>query len=181
MMDDANQGAGARAAHDGTIVRDAVRIDAIRIRRETGSPGESRRLRRALQTLHTLETMAVNIYRYQITGEPSELNRRLIAAMCNEMTHLQDFQVKLYEYGWRPSRLRWMYWIVGAAFGILSRMRGKKGILRMGIWVEAKAVKHYGELLEDVPWDDETRRIVEKDRTDEERHIAGWRRLLEAG
>ena len=47
--------------------------------------------------------MASTIYRFQITREDSELNRQLVAAMCNEMTHYQDFQVKLYEFGLRPS------------------------------------------------------------------------------
>ncbi|HUV36634.1 MAG TPA: demethoxyubiquinone hydroxylase family protein [Patescibacteria group bacterium] len=162
------------------IVRTAMDVDAIRLRRGELSPKVARSLRRALCTLHTLETMAVNIYQYQITTEPCELNRYLIAAMCNEMTHLQDFQVKLYEYGWKPSRTRWMYWIVGLVFGLLSRIRGRRGILRMGVWVETKAVQHYGELLEGIPWDDETRRIVEKNRADEESHVARWRQLLAA-
>ena len=56
-------------------------------------------IKKGLLALHTLELMAVNIYRFQITKEDTELNRQLIAAMCNEMTHFQDFQVKLYEYG----------------------------------------------------------------------------------
>jgi len=50
----------------------------------------------------------------------------------------------------------------------------------MGVWVETKAVQHYGELLEGIPWDDETRRIVEKNRADEESHVARWRQLLAA-
>ena len=167
--------------HDPSVVRTAVHIDEIRRRGENLSPQEGRTLRRALRTLHTLETMAVNIYRYQITAGPGELNRHLIAAMCNEMTHLQDFQVKLYEYGWKPSAARWMYWIVGLVFGFFSRMRGRTAILKMGIWVETKAVQHYGELLEGVPWDEDTRRIVEKNRADEQGHVTRWRQMLEAG
>jgi len=58
--------------------------------------------KKRLLKLHTLELMATTIYRFQITKKNSELNRQLIAAMCNEMTHYQDFQVKLYEYGWKP-------------------------------------------------------------------------------
>jgi hypothetical protein len=42
----------------------------------------------------------------------------LIIAMCNEMTHIQDFQVKLYEYGLRPSKFRWAYWMVGLVIGL---------------------------------------------------------------
>jgi ubiquinone biosynthesis monooxygenase Coq7 len=180
-MEDAFKGDGSRKDYDAALIRPPLRIEEVRARRRAGSPADARTLRRALRTLHTLETMAVNIYRFQITGEESELNRHLIAAMCNEMTHLQDFQVKLYEYGWKPSPFRWMYWIVGIVFGLTSRVRGRKAILRTGIWVESKAVDHYGKLLADVPWDDETRAVVEKDRLDEESHISRWREMLAAG
>ncbi len=122
--------------------------------------------------------MAVNIYKFQITGEPSELNRQLVAAMCNEMTHLQDFQTKLYEFGFTPRKTRWAFWLVGFAFGFTSRLLGRRAILKTGIWVESKAVHHYAQLLESIDWDEDTRRIIEKDQADEEGHIARWRSLL---
>jgi len=98
--------------------------------------------------------------------------------MCNEMTHYQDFQVKLYEFGFKPSLIRWTYWIVGFIFGFGSRTLGKKAILKTGIWVETKAVQHYAELLETIDWDEDTRRIIEKDQADEDGHINKWRTLL---
>jgi ubiquinone biosynthesis monooxygenase Coq7 len=122
--------------------------------------------------------MAANIYKFQLTKEPSELNRQLIAAMCNEMTHLQDFQVKLYEYGFRPGILRPAFWMVGFVFGFVSRLLGPKAILKTGIWVETKAVKHYAELLETVDWDEQTRKMIEKDQADEDGHINRWRNML---
>ncbi|MBU2559763.1 demethoxyubiquinone hydroxylase family protein [archaeon] len=124
--------------------------------------------------------MAVNIYKFQITKKESELNRHLIAAMANEMTHVQDFQVKLFEYGWKPSMLRWGYWVVGFVFGFFSRLFGKKAILKTGIWVETKAVHHYGELIRKVDWDEDTRRIIEKDQADEHGHVNRWRGLLQS-
>ena len=137
-------------------------------------------IRQGLLTLHTLEMMAVNIYKFQITKEACELNRQLIAAMCNEMTHVQDFQVKLVEYGWRPSKLRWTYWIVGVILGLFSRLRGTKAILKTDVWLETKAVHHYGELLQAVDWDEDTRRLIEKDHADEYGHITRWRKLLQS-
>jgi ubiquinone biosynthesis monooxygenase Coq7 len=134
----------------------------------------------ALIELHTLEIVATNIYKYQITAEPTEHNRQLIAAMCNEMTHFQDFQIKLNEYGFKPNFFRWAYWMVGCFLGSWSRIKGKKATYKMGIWVERKAVKRYGELLHQVDWDDDTRRIVEKNQADEDSHIDRWRRLLVA-
>jgi ubiquinone biosynthesis monooxygenase Coq7 len=125
--------------------------------------------------------MAVNIYRCQITRKPTELNRRLIAAMCNEMTHVQDFQVKLFEHGLSPSPIRWAYWTLGCLLGTVSRLLGARATLRTGIWVETKAVEHYARLLEQVEWDHDTRRIIEKDKADEAGHINCWKQLLDGG
>ena len=166
------------AKGDLSTIRPSMRIDDIKLLRGEKEPSDRSAVKKALRTLHTLELMAVNIYKFQITNKPTELNRRLIAAMCNEMTHFQDFQIKLYEYGFRPSVFRWAYWIVGFVFGTVSRMLGKKAILKTAIWVESKAVEHYSELLEKVPWDSETRKIVEKNQSDEYGHIKTWQEFL---
>ncbi len=71
-----------------------------------------------------------------------------------------------------------MYWIVGFGFGFFSRLMGKKAILKTGIWVERKAVRHYDELLRDIEWDIETKKIIEKDQADEYGHIDRWKALL---
>jgi ubiquinone biosynthesis monooxygenase Coq7 len=155
-------------------------VNDCKMRGRGMEPVRLKAIRKGLLTLHTLELMATTIYRFQITKQNCELNRRLIAAMCNEMTHYQDFQVKLYEYGWKPSILRCLYWIIGFTFGSCSRVMGKKAILKMGIWVETKAVHHYAELLNTIDWDEDTRKVVEKDQADENGHISTWKRLLES-
>ncbi len=141
-------------------------------------PERLNKIRKGLRTLHTLETMAVNIYKFQITKKVNELNLQIIVAMHNEMTHLQDFQSKLFEYGFRPSQFRFVYWIVGFVFGLFSRWMGRQAILKTGIWVETKAVHHYDELLKSIDWDEETRKIVEKDQADEFGHIKRWESFL---
>jgi ubiquinone biosynthesis monooxygenase Coq7 len=50
-------------------------------------------------------------------------------------------------------------------------------VLKTGIWVETKAVAHYGKLLASVPWDAGTRKIIEKDLEDEKDHIRMWESL----
>jgi ubiquinone biosynthesis monooxygenase Coq7 len=144
-------------------------------------PARLQAIKKGLLTLHTLELMATTIYRFQITKENCDFNRQLTAAMCNEMTHYQDFQVKLYEYGFRPSVIRLAYWFIGFAFGLTSRIMGKKAILKTGIWVETKAVHHYAQLLETIDWDEDTRKIIEKDQADENGHINRWKQLLSSG
>jgi len=175
MVDGGMQG---KTSYDTTIIRPQMRIEDVKMRGRDVQPGTLKDIKKGLLTLHTLELMASTIYKFQITGADGELNRQLIAAMCNEMTHYQDFQVKLFEYGWRPSLWRWTYWIVGFVFGFGSRLLGSRAILKTGIWVEAKAVEHYAELLETIAWDEQTRRIVEKDQADEKGHIQRWRSML---
>ena len=161
-----------------SIVRPELKHEQIALRGRTLSVSDRKKILKSLRALHTLEIMAVNIYRNQITRDQSEHNRELIAAMCNEMTHVQDFQTKLYEYGLRPGLFRWAYWIVGFVFGFGSRLLGAKAVLKTGIWVESKAVAHYAELLKAAPWDEPTRHVIEKDQSDEDGHIQTWRRML---
>ena len=94
------------------------------------------------------------------------------------MTHYQDFQVKLLEFGSKPSKLRWIYWIVGFALGSISKLMGSKAILKTGIWVETKAVAHYDKLLSSVDWDLDTRAVIEKNQADEYGHINRWRNFV---
>lgn len=166
--------------YDISIIRTQVRIEDIRLRGRGFSSLRLRGIKKGLLTLHTLELMATNIYRFQVTKKVSELNRQLIAAMGNEMTHFQDFQIKLFEYGWKPSKLISGYWFVGFVFGYFSRLMGFRAILKTGIWVETKAVHHYARLLRTIDWDEDTRRIIEKNQADEYGHINRWKNLLHA-
>jgi demethoxyubiquinone hydroxylase (CLK1/Coq7/Cat5 family) len=177
-MDDARSEEALQ--YDVSLIRTPIALDSISMRGEGVSPLRLREIKKGLLTLHTLEIMAVNIYRFQVGRDATELNRQLIAAMCNEMTHIQDFQVKLLEYGWRPSKLRWVQWIVGCTLGFVTRLMGEEAVLRADIWFETKAVAHYGELLDAADWDEDTRKVIAKDRADEHGHVARWQTMLRA-
>ena len=164
--------------YDISIIRPEMRLADFKLRGQGMPLDRLKRIEKGLHTLHSLETMAVNIYKFQITKRESDLNLQLIGAMSNEMTHLQDFQIKLFEYGYKPSLLRLLYWIVGFKFGFFSRLLGTKAILQTGIWVEKKAVRHYDVLLREIDWDEETRKIIEKDQADEYSHIKRWEAFL---
>ncbi len=164
---------------DISIIRPEMRLADIKPRGTHFPPGKLLKIRKGLRAFHALETMASNIYKFQITGKETELDRLLTAAMANEMTHLQDFQVKLFEYRSKPSKLRGSYWLVGFAFGFFSRVLGQKAVLKTGIWAEKKAVHHYQVLLETIDWDEETRQVILKDQADEDGHIARWKTLLQ--
>jgi demethoxyubiquinone hydroxylase (CLK1/Coq7/Cat5 family) len=167
-----------KSDYDISVIRPQMSNKDVRLRGGDFSMSRLKAIKKGLLILHTLELMAQNIYKFQITKKPSELNRQLIAAMCNEMTHYQDVQVKLFEYGFKPSILRWAYWIVGFIFGFSSKLLGEKAILKTGIWVETKAVHHYDELLSSIDWEPDCRRIIEKDQADEYGHINRWKKLF---
>lgn len=164
--------------YDISVVRPAISKSDIAFRGRALTPTERKNVKKALQTLHSLEIMATNTYRFQITGKENELNKELITAMCNEQTHTSDFLVRLYEYGFKPSLFRWAWWIVGLVFGTSSRLLGPKAIFKIGVWVETKAVHHYSQLLQAAPWDEATRKTIEKDQADEVGHIQTWKKML---
>ena len=166
-------------SHDISVIRPEMRAEQVRRGGEGWTPERRAAVKKGLHTFHTLEIMAVNVYKCQITPKPCALNTQLTAAMCNEITHMQDFQTKLYEHGFKPSKLRWTYWMVGYVFGLGSRMLGTRRILKTGVWVETKAVHHYSQLLADIEWDDDTRAVIEKDQADEVGHIGRWKHLLD--
>lgn len=167
-------------SYDVGIIRPQMRNEDVKLRASGMAPARLIAINKGLRTLHTLELMAITIYKFQITRRNSELNRQLIAAMCNEMTHYQDFQVKLYEFGLRARITRWAFWIVGFVFGFGSRLLGTTAILKTGVWVETKAVHHYAQLLETIEWDEETRKVIEKNQADEGGHINRWKEFLKS-
>ena len=173
-----NQKTEGQTSYDISIIRPQMCSEDFKMRGKGMEPARLKAIRKGLLALHTLELMAMTIYKFQITRENGEFNRQLIAAMCNEMTHYQDFQVKLYEFGFKPSIIRLAYWIVGFTFGFGSRLLGSRTILKTGIWVETKAVHHYAELLGNIDWDQDTRQVIEKDQADENGHINRWKKLL---
>src|SRR3989337_2275426 len=145
--------------YDTSIIRTQIGIKDFQLRGQEMPLARLKGIKKGLLTLHNLQ---------------------LITAMCNEMTHYQDYEVKFFEYGWKPSKLRWLYWIVGFIFGFSSRLIGSKAILKTGIWVETKAVHHYDELLKTIDWDEDTRKVVEKNQSDEYGHASRWKMLLQS-
>jgi len=166
-------------AYDTSVIRPEMHFDDVVWRGEGLRRQQKREIRKRLRTLHMLEIMAVTIYKCQIASKHCNLDTSLTAAMANEMTHMQDFQTKLYEYGFKPSKLRWRYWVVGYVLGLGSRMLGRERVLRTGIWAEEKAVHHYGQLLSEIEWNEEVRAVIEKDMADEYSHMERWRHFLE--
>ncbi len=165
-------------SNNNLVIRTEVKDRDVQIRGLGYAPARFKAIRQGLITLHNLERMAVNIYRSQITKQPVKENTQLISAMLNEMTHVQDFQMKLYEFGFRPSVLRYFFALSGQVMGYSSRILGLKRVLKTDIWVEKEAIKHYNKLLGTIDWDPDTRKVLEKNRADEQEHVKRWEKLL---
>ncbi|MBN1893827.1 demethoxyubiquinone hydroxylase family protein [bacterium] len=146
--------------------------------RKAVSGTDRKTLRRALRTLHRLEIMAVNIYKHQIPCRDENLNRRLISAMANEMSHVQDFQILLYEFRFKPSLLRSAFWIIGLFLGMGSRLAGREAVLKTGVWTESKAIRHYTELIGSIRWDPKSLEVLRRDLRDEEAHLSLWKKEM---
>lgn len=155
-------------------IRGEVHTRDIRLRAEGPTGERLRTARRTLRATNRLETMAVQVYRAQWTAKPTELNRQLIAAMDNELTHQADSLSRLMEFGGRPTVLRLPFYIVGWVMGRVSRMLGLGAMMRLGAWVEKKAMAHYEHLTAAMQWDSETCQMLMGMWDDEKCHHCRW-------
>ncbi|UWG97793.1 demethoxyubiquinone hydroxylase family protein [Dehalobacter sp. DCM] len=159
-------------------IRGPVEPQDIRFRCDSVDPLQLANIRSGLKKLHTFEIMAVNIYKFQITKQKNALNQIIIQAMGNEMTHVQDFQIKLYEYGARPGTFRWTFWLAGMIIGLTSRLLGKNAMIKAGIWTEQKAVTDYQKIIQSASWDSDTLAVITHNLQDEYHHIETLQGLL---
>lgn len=162
------------------FIRNVIKPEEIYFRGNAADSFQLKQIRAGLNKLHTFEIMAVNVYKFQITSQQDEFNQMIIQAMANEMTHVQDFQIKLYEYGGKPNPLRWAFWIVGMVMGLGSRLFGRKTILKAGIWTEQKAVADYRKIIDSVQWETETLAVIKNNLENEYHHIETLQTLLKS-
>ena len=160
------------------FVRETIKPEDIYFREGTVDPSQLTKIRAGLRKLHTFEIMAVNIYKFQISSKQDDLNRMVIQAMANEISHVQDFQIKLYEYGSTPSPIRWIFWIAGMKIGFATRLLGKKTMIKAGIWVEQKAVTDYQKIIDSAEWDAATLAVIKRNLSDEHHHIETLQAML---
>lgn len=156
------------------VIRRECHGHDVQLRTLRPTPALLRTARSVLRATNRLETMAVQVYRAQWTPRPTELNRQLIAAMDNELIHQADSLSRLMEFGGRPTLMRLPYYVVGWLMGRVSRMFGLGAMMRLGAWVEAKAVKHYRHLSEACRWDADTYEMLVRMGEDEKLHKARW-------
>ena len=140
----------------------------------------TREVLRAFGALVNLEIMAVRIYR----GQRWRLGRSEVAAevlekaIAVEERHVRDFTSRRQELGGSPSVLSPFYAVAGWLIGFVPSLLGQRAALKTGIWVEERAVKDYQQILDRVPFDDESRALVQQNQEDEREHIRMWEECL---
>jgi demethoxyubiquinone hydroxylase (CLK1/Coq7/Cat5 family) len=127
-----------------------------------------------------LEVMAVCIYRAQRwrLGRSEITAQALTKAIAIEERHERDLASRRQELGGSPSMLSPFYALAGWVIGFAPSILGQRAALKTGIWVEERAVKDYQQLLDRVPFDDESRALVQRNQEDEREHIRMWEESL---
>ena len=135
---------------------------------------------KAFRAMVNLEIMAVRIYRGQRwrLGRSEITAEALAKATAIEERHVRDLSSRRQELGGSPSMLSPFYALAGWLIGFLPSLLGQRAALKTGIWVEERAVKDYQQLLDRVPFDDESRALVERNQEEEREHIRMWEESL---
>ena len=127
-----------------------------------------------------LEVMAVRVYRGQgwRLGRSEITAEALAKATAIEERHVRDLVARRQELGGSASMLSPFYALVGWLIGFVPSVLGQRAALKTGIWVEERAVKDYQRLLDRVPFDDESRALIQQNQQDEREHIRMWEESL---
>ncbi len=140
----------------------------------------TREVLRAFRALVNLEIMAVRVYRGQRwrLGRSEVTAEALEKAIAVEEKHVRDLASRRQELGGSPSVLSPFYAVAGWLIGFVPSLLGQRAALKTSIWVEERAVKDYQRVLDRVPFDDESRALVQQNQEDEREHIRMWEECL---
>ena len=129
--------------------------------------------------MHCMERFATEVYRMQRGAfEKSELADELKAAIENEHEHAMSLRDRVIEVKGVPTRMGFLFQIAGDILGILTRIFGKRCILKADILVEKRAIKDYDSFVNRIDFDEQTMELLRRIIQDEERHVENWRNAL---
>jgi demethoxyubiquinone hydroxylase (CLK1/Coq7/Cat5 family) len=135
----------------------------------------------SLNTMYNIERAATAIYKAQagaFSGNTS-VYETLKEATANEQEHADGLRARVAELKGKGSFIGWFFALGGMMIGIVTRIMGKKRIMKTNIWVEKKAVKDYGAFLERVDFDEKSAALIKKNIEDEKRHVKNWSEILD--
>jgi demethoxyubiquinone hydroxylase (CLK1/Coq7/Cat5 family) len=126
-----------------------------------------------------MERFATEVYRTQRGAfRKSELNDEFMAATENEQEHAVSLRNRVMEIKGVPARVGFLFQFAGIVLGILTRIIGKRCILRADILVEKRAIKDYDSFVSRIDFDEQTIGLLRRIIQDEEKHVENWRNAL---
>ncbi len=134
----------------------------------------------SLKFMYNMERFATQIYRTQRKAfAEEEISERLKAAADNEQQHVNNLKARIVELNGSPSRLGFLFQMIGRVLGFITRIFGKLTILKADVWVEQRAIKDYGFFLNKIEFDEKTVALIRTIIKDEERHVSTWQNSME--
>jgi rubrerythrin len=133
----------------------------------------------SLNFMHCMERFATQIYRTQrgaFTG--TSLARQITDASDNEKTHVWKLRSRIKALQGRVYPLGWLFQLGGVVLGFITRVGGKRCILKADIFVEKRAVKDYTGFLNSVQFGADTVEILRGIIADEQIHISNWQKAV---
>ena len=78
----------------------------------------------------------------------------------------------------KRSRLGFLFQTAGCFTGFMAGILGRKFALKADIRIEKRAIKDYGNYLQNIEFDDESISLIKRIIADEERHVETWQNVL---
>jgi rubrerythrin len=136
-------------------------------------------VKNSLHFMHCMERFATEVYRTQRGAfKKSDLDGEFKAATENEHEHAVSLKNRVIEVKGESARVGFLFKIAGILLGILTRIFGKRCILRADIMVEKRAIKDYDSFVNRIDFDEQTMTLLRRIIQDEERHVENWRNAL---
>ena len=136
----------------------------------------------SLNFMYCMERFATQIYLTQKGAFNSSGNiaTKLRDASANEKEHVQKIRAQIKKINGSVYPFGFLFQSVGVILGLITRLSGKRNLLKADTFVETRAVKDYGSFLRAVPFDSQTVELIRKIIKDEEVHIANWKKAGES-
>ena len=135
----------------------------------------------SLNFMYCMERFATQIYRTQkaaFKGKP--IAQQLVDASENEREHVHKLQTQIKKLNGGVYPFGLLFQLMGVILGLLTRLSGKRNLLKADTFVETRAVKDYNGFIKAVTFDADTIKLIRELIADEEVHIINWRKAGES-
>lgn len=136
---------------------------------------EREKVLKTLQFFLTLEKSQVEFYGIQSKwAKDRELKKGLLRLQSIEQSHVDNLSVIIEKMGGNPSMVTEIGKLGGVIFGETSGLVGDVAMLKLGAFIEDKAISDYEKFIKYID-DPILKEIMENNKVDEELH-ASWLR-----